>query len=68
MRTLVSYIAPQSWSFMRMLRIVIGAAILYQGINDSEWLLAGVGGIFLLQGVLNAGCGACAANSCEVKR
>lgn len=52
---------------MRVLRILIGGMIMYQGVSDKEWLLAGLGGIFLLQGILNAGCG-CASNSCEVKR
>lgn len=53
---------------MRVLRIVMGSVVLYQGVSDHEWILAGLGSIFLLQGILNAGCASCAGNSCEVKR
>lgn len=68
MKTIAEYLQPQTWNLMRMLRIVMGSVVLYQGLADSQWLLAGVGGIFLVQGILNAGCGACAGNSCEVKK
>lgn len=68
MKTIMSYIEPQSWTFMRVLRIAMGSVVLYQGVSDHEWILAGLGSVFLLQGILNAGCASCAGNSCEVKR
>jgi len=65
MKTIVSFIEPASWSVMRVLRIAIGAMVTYQGVTDKQWIIAGIGALFLLQGVLNIGC---AGGSCAVPK
>lgn len=54
------------WSFLRVLRVVIGTIIIIDGIQTSMALSVIIGAIFLYQGVMNKGCGACAGGSCEI--
>lgn len=65
MKTIVSYIEPASWSFMRVLRIVLGAMVIYQGVTDKQWMITGIGALFAIQGLLNIGC---AGGSCAVPK
>lgn len=54
----------QGWSFMRMLRLVLGIAILVQGIvaRDAVTIILGVA--FAGMAVANIGC--CAAGGCAI--
>ena len=54
------------WSFLRIIRVVIGAVIMIDGIQTVMWLSMIIGGIFLYQGIFNVGCGACVGGSCEI--
>lgn len=51
-----------SWSFMRLLRLVLGGIILVQGILSNEIPYAVIGGLLMLMAIANIGCngGACA--------
>lgn len=51
----------QSWSFMRIFRVVMGAYILVTSLMEQQYVFALIGGFFLYQGVTNTGCAACAA-------
>lgn len=46
----------QSRNFMRLLRLAIGAAIIYQGIDLQQWLFVITGGLLSLLPLLNIGC------------
>ena len=43
-------------SLMRFLRILIGAAILWQAFIENSWMLSVPGLFFLYQGITNIGC------------
>lgn len=54
------------WGFTRIIRLVLGVVVLIQGIQAASIMLAIFGGLFILQGLLNAsGCG---PNGCGVPR
>lgn len=52
-----------NWTFMRTLRLAIGAYFLITGIQEHEYLFSMIGGFFVIQAALNMGCegGNCAA-------
>ena len=54
------------WSFMRILRFVIGTGALIFAIRNHDVLLAFAGGLLLLMAVFNLGC--CAMGSCSVPK
>jgi hypothetical protein len=54
-----------SWNIIRVLRLVLGGFVVYQGFVSSQWLLSGLGVLFVTQALLNAGC---CAGSCEPSR
>lgn len=49
---------------MRILRLVLGAIIVVQGVNNGEALYFVLGGILVLMALANAGC--CGAGGCAV--
>ncbi len=60
-----SYVKNQllsPWSIMRVFRTVVGGAVLVQGWQLGDAWLAGLGGLFAAQGLLNVGC--CGTQSC----
>ena len=52
----------QNWDLMRILRLVVGSMVIYQSVVSSQLLLGILGGMFVLQALLNVGC---AAGSCS---
>ncbi|HJS55479.1 MAG TPA: hypothetical protein VJ765_13085 [Chitinophagaceae bacterium] len=52
------------WSFMRILRFIMGTAGLIFAIRNHDMLLGVAGGFLLLMAVFNFGC--CAVNACNV--
>ncbi|MBK6640656.1 MAG: hypothetical protein KBH11_01160 [Bacteroidia bacterium] len=53
-----------NWNLMRVVRFIIGIIILIEGINSRQWIPGIVGGIFLIQAILNVGC--CGSEGCNV--
>ena len=53
------------WNFLRVFRLLIGIAVIVQGvfIKDTSFIVLGI--LFSLMTVLNVGC--CAGNHCSVK-
>ena len=47
----------KSWDAMRIVRLVAGAGVLWSAFAEQELLLGLLGGMLLLQAVLNLGCG-----------
>lgn len=47
----------KNWNIIRFLRVATGIAVLVQGILIKDWLLSGLGGLFTLMPLMNAGCG-----------
>lgn len=45
------------WSFVRGLRLVLGAVILVQSIVTKQYAIGLFGGLFMFQALLNMGCG-----------
>lgn len=56
----------KQWNFMRLLRLVIGIAILIQGIQTGEWIWIAAGAVFSLMPLLNIGC--CGTTTCAPTR
>ncbi|MBK8699392.1 MAG: hypothetical protein IPN29_07530 [Saprospiraceae bacterium] len=56
------------WHFMRLLYLIIGLAIVGQGIVEKEWLGIFLGGYFTSMAVFAFGClgGNCAGGKCKV--
>ena len=51
-----------SWNLMRLLRLALAIAIIYQGIEFEQWLFVVIGGLFALMPLMNIGC--CGTNGC----
>ena len=49
----------QQWNFMRILRLVVGIWGIYSSITDSQPLFGILGGVFILQSLLNVECNIC---------
>ena len=54
----------QHWNFMRILRLVVGIWGIYSSITDSQPLFGILGGVFILQSLLNVG--GCGSNGCKI--
>ncbi|MBC7407602.1 MAG: hypothetical protein H7339_04360 [Arcicella sp.] len=54
----------QQWNFMRILRLVVGIWGIYSSITDSQPLFGILGGVFILQSLLNVG--GCGSNGCKI--
>lgn len=66
---MLNYLKSQllsQWGFARVIRLALGIVVLIQGIQAASVMLAVFGALFILQGLLNAGC--CGANGCGVPR
>ena len=55
----------QGWNFMRILRLILGIAILVQGIVAKDTMAMVLGVVFGGMAVANIGC--CGAGGCAVK-
>ncbi|RFS19968.1 hypothetical protein DVR12_19770 [Chitinophaga silvatica] len=55
-----------SWSITRVIRLVFGGMIIFEGIRQAQWVLAAMGGVITLITLLTAGC--CGSGSCSVNR
>jgi hypothetical protein len=49
------------WNFMRWLRLLMGAYIVFSSITSKNYVFALIGGLFIFQAITNTGCAACAA-------
>ena len=56
----------QSWNLMRLLRLAMAIAIIYQGIDLQQRLFVGIGVLLALMPLFNIGC--CGTNGCSVPR
>ena len=56
----------KNWNFIRLLRLAMGLAIIYQGIISRQWIFVFLGGVFTLLPIVNIGCGG--TNSCDLDR
>jgi hypothetical protein len=54
----------KNWSFMRLLRLVLGAFIAYDGFRTHEYLIMSMGLLFMGLSVMNVGC--CGVQGCGV--
>lgn len=48
----------ENWDAMRLVRLMAGSLIIWSAVVDRQPLLGLMGGILLVQAVLNVGCGA----------
>ncbi|HQN55894.1 MAG TPA: hypothetical protein PLC76_01410 [Saprospiraceae bacterium] len=55
-----------NWNFLRLLRLVLGAIILVEGIRSGEVFFLIFGAIFTLMPLLNVGC--CSAAYCNPRQ
>jgi hypothetical protein len=49
------------WNFMRWLRLLMGAYIVFTSITSKNYVFALIGGLFIFQAITNTGFAACAA-------
>lgn len=50
----------KDWTFMRWLRLIMGAFIVFNSFSDKNYLFAIIGALFIFQAFTNTGCAACA--------
>ena len=50
------------WHFLRVLRLVLGLAVVWQSVTTGDRMIAVLGGLFVLMAVTNTGC--CGAAGC----
>jgi hypothetical protein len=55
----------RGWNFPRVLRLILGFAVIVQGLLTKNISFVILGILFSLMAVLNVGC--CAGNNCSVK-
>ncbi len=53
-----------SWTFMRVVKLVMGAYVAYEAIANQQYVLLLLAAFFLYQGVFNLG--HCGINGCSV--
>ena len=53
-----------NWNLMRSLRLAVGVWGVYVSITDAQPLFGILGGMFILQSLLNVGC--CGSNGCKI--
>ncbi len=51
---------------MRILRLVIGAYLLYGGISQSANFMLFFGGFLLVQAIFNFSCSSCTSKNCKI--
>lgn len=56
----------RKWSFMRLLRLVLGVFIVFQGIESGMWLFVFAGAFYAVMALLNFGC--CGTSGCTPTR
>lgn len=55
-----------NWSWMRILRLVIGLSAAVDAYARQDWLLMGLATMLIYQGVMNTGCGFGGGGSCSI--
>jgi hypothetical protein len=53
------------WSFMRIIRLLMGVFLIIQGIVAHQFMAVALGSSFALLPLLNLGCG-CEGSSCDI--
>lgn len=54
----------KNWSFVRLLRLVMGIVLVVEAVKSGMWFLVAVGAVFVAMPLLNIGC--CATGNCSV--
>lgn len=52
-----------NWDLMRIVRLGLGLAVIYQGYEAKEWMFAMIGSFFAASALFNVGC--CSTNTCS---
>lgn len=68
LKSLIAQINWRQWDLLRALRVVLGFSFLMSGIGAAEYPMAILGGLVLLQGVFNVGCGCAPGGACAPSR
>lgn len=55
----------RNWNFIRMMRLMLALTVITTASKSEEWLFLFIGGILLIQAVLNIGC-TCYAGNCSI--
>ncbi|MBL7812212.1 MAG: hypothetical protein JNL57_08315 [Bacteroidetes bacterium] len=55
-----------SWSWVRILRLVLGVSFVFQSVSGGGVFPALFGGLLLFQAISNTGC--CSAGSCDTRK
>lgn len=53
-----------NWTFMRVVRVLLGIFVIGQGIASKQWIFVALGAVFTLMPLFNVGC--CANNNCTI--
>jgi len=56
----------KSWSWLRVVRLVLGVSFVGQAVDTREWILLPVGVFLLYQVLTNVGCLSCESDQCTV--
>ncbi len=58
----------KNWDFMRFLRLGIGLWLAYSAITEHQPIIGAMAGLFILQALLNMGCGSGGCNVASGKK
>lgn len=67
MDTIIEKFQLKYWNLTRVLRVGFGVFFLILGITRGEGLMSVLGGLLMVQGVLNVGCGACVPPAARIQ-
>lgn len=56
----------KSWSWLRIVRLVLGVSFVGQALDTKEWYLLPIGLFLLYQVVTNVGCSSCETDQCSI--
>lgn len=68
MKSLITRLNLRQWDLLRVLRVGFGVTFLMSGIGAYEPGMAVLGGLVMLQGVFNVGCGCAPGGTCAPTR
>ena len=54
------------FSWLRLIRLVLGISFIGEAIANRQWLFLFLGGFLIYQAIMNVGCTSCDTGACEV--
>ncbi len=56
----------KSWSWLRVIRLILGVSFVGQALDSQEWIFLPIGLFLLYQVLTNVGCSSCETDQCTI--